>query len=269
MFNLIKFEFYKLRNSKTFRNALAITIALIIFNIFIYFKATNKIFIMCAALNGNDVGFVLNNFSDKLHPTAIEFCRSAAGFIIIIEILVLFLIGSSVVDEYSNGTIKNIVAYGHKRIQIYLSKLLTVSIAILLINTLLLFGTAILGMLVSGHVEGLTTYNITELLKLILLIWIVLVSMASIYMCFAILVKSKSVVVGIGTLFIFLSGLCVVPLYQMLNKYPEYTPTLILMDICNSPRSTSVICNILMSCAVMIVITTLFGLYVFKKQDIK
>ncbi|OPJ64230.1 ABC transporter permease subunit [Clostridium oryzae] len=269
MYNLIKFEMYKLKHSKIFRNLLIVTGVLIFLSMLIYYQLKNVWYIMYDSFGGRDYGFVINSFKDRLHPKALEFFYSAAGFSNIMEILVMFLVGAFIIDEYSNGTIKNIVAHGHKRIHIYLSKLLVMAVAILIMNAMLLFGTAIVGALSTGQVLTFSMDSIVEMIGFTIIVCLILIEMASIYMFFATLIKSKALIIGVGTVILFSSFIFMHPLCNYIEQYPEYTPTYILMDICTIHPDTAAIGHILITCCITILITTLLGILSFDRQDIK
>lgn len=269
MYNLFKFELYKLRHSKTFRNCLLIISGLIILNIVMYFNAPQQMYIMTDYLEGRNFGFVVNNFIDKLHPTSIEFCYSAAGFATIVEVLVMFLVGAIVIDEYTNGTIKNIAAHGHKRMYVYISKLLTLALGVLILSAFLIFGTTMVGTFINRERGLFSLNNILAMIKFVLVLWGILFSLASIYMCLAIIIRNKAVVVGLGTTLMFSTYFLMRPLYRALNRYPRYTPTYMLMDICSVPPSAAGLYSMLTTCSVLIIFTTIVGGYMFKRQDIK
>lgn len=269
MYNLIKFEFYKLKNSKVFKNSLIVISCFVILGIIIFFGTEESIDIMHDYLGGRNLGFSINYFADKSHPTAVEFFYSALGFIPVMEILVLFLVAALVVNEYSNGTIKNIVSYGHKRIYIYISKLFIISLAIFILVSLLLFGSVLIQVVINGCGKTFSFNDIFYMFRCTLLLWIVLTSMASIYMCLATFVKSKSVVVGVGIILMFLSSVFLHLLYSQLNGYPNYTPTYMLINICSEAPNAATIYHMIINCIVLIVSTTLLGGFIFKNQDIK
>ena len=72
MYNLLKFEIYKLKHNKTFINSLIITSLLIIYSIYLFFYSKVTFKIVENSFQGNEFGFLVNNFKDRLHPKAIE-----------------------------------------------------------------------------------------------------------------------------------------------------------------------------------------------------
>ncbi|WP_055666086.1 ABC transporter permease [Desnuesiella massiliensis] len=266
MYNLVKFEFYKLRHSKTFRNSLIVVAALIAYTVNLFFKNQAKWMIFNFQVNDREYGFWVNNFKDKLHPQAVEFLYSAFGFSLIIVILTMFLVGEALVDEYSNGTVKNIVAYGHSRVKIYLSKLFVTSLAVCILISFLLLGT-VFAAFISGILESISLEAILEMMKFILVSYFIFAAMVSIYMLLGIYLRKKSLLVGLGMSYvlvsIFTGGI------PSLFKYQRHAPLFMLMDIGVVPPSAHTIYVLIINCSIIIMGTILLGNIIFKNQDIK
>ncbi|HBJ2609824.1 TPA: ABC transporter permease [Clostridium botulinum] len=263
MYNLIKFEFYKLKHNRVFKNSLIIISLCVAYTIYIFFSNEYKYMIFNCTFGGRDYGFWLNNFNDKLNPKAVEFVHSALGFVPIFEILIMFIAGEFIIREYSYGTLKNILSYGHKREQVYISKIIIMLVVAFILTFLLLFGTVIVAF-ITGAIKKISYGEILEAINFILLICIVFTAIASIYTFLCTLIKSKSLIVAIGIIYINVS-------YIFIGRIPyqKYTPTFMLMDIGVVPPSIQNIQHIIMTCIILIIVTSLLGISVFKKQDIK
>lgn len=237
MYNLIKFEFYKLKHNRVFKNSLIIISLCVAYTIYLFFfkEYTHKVF--NAAFGGREYGFWLNNFNNRGNPKAIEFVRSALGFVPILQILIIFMAGEFIIKEYSYGTLKNIVSYGHKREQVYISKIIIMLVVTFILTFLLLFGTVIVAF-ISGAIKKVSYDEILEAINFILLLSIVFTAIASIYTFLCTLIKSKSLIVTIGLIYIFVSATSVgrIPLSKIYTnfyaygyrycaaKYTKYTP---------------------------------------------
>ncbi|MTK13278.1 MAG: hypothetical protein F8N39_14705 [Clostridiaceae bacterium] len=104
--------------------------------------------------------------------------------------------------------------------------------------------------------------------KIIFLIWFILFSMISIYMCLSVALVNKSVVIGFGIIAMFLSLIYVNYVCVILNMYhPNYFPTYMLLNFDNLSSETSY--NIIVNCIILIVSTTVLGGFIFERQDIK
>ncbi|MCR1975373.1 ABC transporter permease [Clostridium sporogenes] len=205
----------------------------------------------------------MNNFNDRLNPKAIEFVRSALGFGPILETLIIFMAGEFIIKEYSYGTLKNILSYGHKRDQVYISKIIIMLVVTFILTFLLLFGTVIVAF-ISGAIKKISYDEILEAINFILLICIVFTAIASIYTFLCTLIKSKSLIVTIGLIYIFLSSIFIGKI-----PYQKYTPTFMLMDIGIAPITAQNIHHIIITCIILIIVTSFLGIFVFKREDIK
>ncbi|APQ96344.1 ABC transporter permease [Clostridium botulinum] len=263
MYNLIKFEFYKLKHNRVFRNSLIVISLCVAYTIYLFFSKGNKYMIFNSEFGGREYGFWLNNFNDGLNPKAIEFVRSALGFGPIFEILIMFIAGEFIIKEYSYGTLKNVLSYGHKREQVYISKMIIMFVVTFILTFLLLFGTVIVAF-ISGAIKKVSYDEILQAINFILLICIVFTAIASIYTFLCTLIKSKSLIVTIGIIYIYLSSIFIGRI-----PYQEYTPTFMLMDIGIVPPTVQNIQHIIMTCIILIIVTSCLGIYIFKKEDIK
>jgi ABC-2 type transport system permease protein len=234
-------------------------------SVYLFFYSKNITKIINTPFNGKEIGFLVNNFKDRTHPKLIEFFYSSFGFCPIISILVMFLVGSLVIDEYSSGTIKNMVAYGHKRIKIYISKLIIISLSIFILIVFLLFGTVIVGIFVNGWNDSFSFNVFMKMIKFTMLTVVILSSLASIYMCLAVFIRNKSILVALGIIAMFSISSCL----PYLNNYADfikYTPTFMLIEMGMLQIN---IYNMVSTCSVWIIITTLLGVFVFKNLEIK
>ncbi|MBV4418954.1 ABC transporter permease [Clostridium tyrobutyricum] len=264
MYNLLKFELYKLKNSKTFRNLFIITTILIVFILRLFYTNAGPWKLFDFIYNNRECGFFINNFKDRIHPTSLEFFNSAFGFSIVMIILIMFIVGAFVVDEYSNGTIKNIIAYGHNRIKIYISKFLIICLGIFTLVIFLLFIPVIIA-LILGWEKAVSISEIIRIIKSTVLICWIFTTIVSIYMCFMTIIKSKSIVIGLGIVFLFLNGAGFFSSF----KFERYTPAFMLMNIGTlSPNSVD-IQNMIVTCFILIILSNLLGIFIFKNQDIK
>ncbi|EJO5348268.1 ABC transporter permease [Clostridium botulinum] len=263
MYNLVKFEFYKLKRSRIFKNSLILISLIVFYTIYLFFFKEHKYMIMNSALGGREYGFWINNFNNKLNPKPIEFLYSALGFGPILEILIMLIAGEFIIKEYSYGTLKNVLSYGHKREHVYISKILIMFVVTFILTVLLLLGT-VAGAFVSGAIKKISYREMYGIINFIFLSWIIFMAIASVYTFLATLIKSKSLIVTIGMIYIFLANIFIGKI-----SWQKYTPTFMLMDIGIMPPSIQNIHHIIVTCISLIIVMSFLGILIFKKQDIK
>lgn len=262
MYNLLKFEIYKLKYNKTFRYSAVIIIFLIIWCVYLSFHNNNTVKILNDSFEGREFGILMNNFEDRTHPKFIEYFYSAFGFCPVISVIAMFLIGSIVMDEYTEGTIKNIAAYGHKRVKIYISKLIIICLSIFILLTFLLFGAAIAGGTIAGWNGAFSFQVFTQMIKFVILAALIYSSLISIYMCLAILIRNKSIFVALGIIAMFLIGSNL----SYFADFLRHMPTFMLIEISMLQVN---LYNIISNCSILIMISTLIGLLKFKNLELK
>lgn|GEM_PF-1388465 len=267
MYNLIRAEFYKLKQDKPYKNIL-ITIGIIIVFciILVTTKSPSKIHVISGTIGSTTFGYTINKYKDINNPTLQEIFNSAQGFSPFLQILVMFLVTSLVLNEYKNGTFKNSICAGNSRVKIYISKLLIISFGILIMNFFMLCGSTLFGMIFC-KISVAFNNTILQMFKLIMLSWLVLTAMASLYMCFSIIIKNKSVILALGIVTMIFEPIILATLG--LSKYGDYLLSFTLMKICSMPLYGQAAYNIVLTSIIWIIITSIIGISIFKNQDVK
>lgn len=208
---------------------------------------------------------------DMFHPTSKEVFHGSFGSGII-EILMAVLIGAMVASEYSLGTIKNILAYGKKREYYYISKLISISVGLVIILGIMVTLATIICSFIFGWGEPFDFAQLSHILKVFAAASIVGIAIISLLMFLATLLKSNGSTIVIGivlftilpTIVSFLYGR-----YSWFDKIFEATPSY------NWALATAVRANngdllkaVIIS-LITILIATAGGIMIFKKQDIK
>lgn len=262
MYNLLKFEIYKLKHNRIFLNSIMITSLLIIYSIYLFFHSKITLKILETSYQGNEVGFIVNNFKNRLHPKAIEFFYSSFGFSPYIAIILIFIVGSVVLDEFSSGTINNIIVYGHKRAKIYISKLLIISLSTLILIAFLLLGTMTAGTFINGFREALSFNDLIKSIEFTILAALILSSLASIYTCLAMFIRNKLILISL----VILALLLITSYPPSFESFMKYSPIFMLINMGSFKIDPY---SIIFSSAAIIVSTTIIGILKFNKLELK
>ncbi|HBC96490.1 MAG TPA: ABC transporter permease [Clostridium sp.] len=264
MYNLMKFELYKLKYNTAFKISISIILFLIFLVLKLFYSHLDIIVIFSFIYDRKTFGFFINKFHDISSPTALEFFISSFGFSVILIILSLFLVGSYIVNEYSCGTVKNTLSYGHSRLKVYLSKIITIYLSIFILLILLLF-VPLITALILGWVKSISAYTAARLFKYTLIIYLIFAAIASIYACLAAIIKSKSIIIALGMTILFINA----GGFLINFKFDKYTPVIMLMKLGSLNSPTSDICSTISICSIIILISLVLGITVFKNQDIR
>ena len=127
--------------------------------------------------------------------------------------------------EYSDGGIRNKIIIGHKRINIYLSSLVTNMIISIFYYILYMIMIVSLGI----PLFGIGTVPISIILTKILIIFVIMMAYCSIFTFIAMLCSNKTITAIVTIIFAF--GLMILGLfcYEILGT-PRYTETATIVD---------------------------------------
>lgn len=208
---------------------------------------------------------------DMMNPTSIEVYHASFGSGVI-EIIIGILVGALIAKEYSQGTIKNFLAYGKRREEFYLAKFVSMVIAVTIILAVMTILPTIVVTLMNGWGQAFEISQLLGMIKTFVASVIAGSAVAALAMIIATLVKSNgatigitvAIFIGIPTLARFLYGIYswFDIVYEVLPFYNSALATSIKAG--NGDLLRSVIISL-----VTIAISLFVGIKIFKSQDIK
>ena len=208
---------------------------------------------------------------DMMNPTSIEVYHASFGSGIM-EILIGILVAALIAKEYSQGTIKNFLAYGKKREEFYLAKFVAMIVGIAIISAVMTILPTIVVTIMNGWGESFEFSQVLGMIKAFVVSVVASSAVAAIAMVIATLVKSNGATIGI-TVAIFIGvptfGGFLYGIYTWFDRVYEVLP------FYNSALASSIKAgngDLLRSVviALMTIAISLFaGIRVFKAQDIK
>lgn len=208
---------------------------------------------------------------DMMNPTSIEVYHASFGSGVI-EIIIGILVGALIAKEYSQGTIKNFLAYGKRREEFYLAKFVSMVIAVTIILAVMTILPTIVVTLMNGWGQAFEISQLLGMIKTFVASVIAGSAVAALAMIIATLVKGNgatigitvAIFIGIPTLAVFLYGI-----YSWFDRVYEVLP------FYNSALATSIkagngdlLRSVIIS-LVTIAISLFVGIKIFKSQDIK
>ena len=291
MIRLVKAELFKLSKNRTFKilSIIAIFLSILIFimttSVFdkLVEESINQIskeqaeqMLNLGTNTENQVVIPGNmgmhiNAKDIFNPTVSEVFHSSFGSGVT-EILIGILIAAFLAKEYSERTIKNVLAYGKSRTEFYLAKFIAIIIAIIILLACLVLISTIGSGIINGWGE---TFKVSQLLHLIRTFFLAVISNASvaaILMIIAILIKSNGGTIGITVgIFVFLPSI-ISFLYgsnKVFDKIYEITPFYNNKLAISIYASNGQLIKSLIISLITIIVALFIGIELFKKQDIK
>lgn len=208
---------------------------------------------------------------DMMNPTSIEVYHASFGSGVI-EIIIGILVGALIAKEYSQGTIKNFLAYGKRREEFYLAKFVSMVIAVTIILAVMTILPTIVVTLMNGWRQAFEISQLLGMIKTFVASVIVGSAVAALAMIIATLVKSNGATIGI-TVAIFIG----IPTLAgfLYGIYPWFDRVYEVLPFYNSALATSIkagngdlLRSVIIS-LVTIAISLFVGIKIFKSQDIK
>lgn len=208
---------------------------------------------------------------DMMNPTSIEVYHSSFGSGVI-EIIIGILVGALIAKEYSQGTIKNFLAYGKRREEFYLAKFVSMVIAVTIILAVMTILPTIVVTLMNGWGKAFEISQLLGMIKTFVASVIAGSAVAALAMIIATLVKSNGATIGI-TVAIFIG----IPTLAgfLYGIYPWFDRVYEVLPFYNSALATSIkagngdlLRSVIIS-LVTIAISLFVGIKIFKSQDIK
>lgn len=208
---------------------------------------------------------------DMMNPTSIEVYHASFGSGVI-EIIIGILVGALIAKEYSQGTIKNFLAYGKRREEFYLAKFVSMVIAVTIILAVITILPTIVVTLMNGWGQAFEISQLLGMIKTFVASVIAGSAVAALAMIIATLVKSNGATIGI-TVAIFIG----IPTLAgfLYGIYPWFDRVYEVLPFYNSALATSIkagngdlLRSVIIS-LVTIAISLFVGIKIFKSQDIK
>lgn len=208
---------------------------------------------------------------DMMNPTSIEVYHASFGSGIM-EILIGILVAALIAKEYSQGTIKNFLAYGKRREEFYLAKFVAMIVGIAIISAVMTILPTIVVTIMNGWGESFEFSQVLGMIKTFVVSVVASSAVAAIAMVIETLVKSNGATIGI-TVAIFIGvptfGGFLYGIYTWFDRVYEVLP------FYNSALATSIkagngdLLRSLLIALVTIAISLFAGIRIFKAQDIK
>ena len=208
---------------------------------------------------------------DIMNPTAIEVYHASFGSGVI-EILIGILVAALMAKEYSQGTIKNFLAYGRKRGEFYLAKFIAIVVGVAIILAVMTILPTIASTVMNGWGQAFEISQLLGMIKTFVASLIASSAVAALAMVIATLVKSNGATIGI-TVAIFIG----IPTFAgfLYGIYPWFDRVYEVLPFYNSALAVSIyssntdVLRAMIIASITIVIALIFGIKIFKTQDIK
>lgn len=263
MINLIKADLYRLFKSKCYKNCIIASIVTAILTVCIPIILGGPLWIMSFTSSGSEIyGFRIGAI--QYNGEYLSFIINALGTAIFIYLIGIILVINSSVKRFSSGTLKNTVSYGYERWKIYLSNLVSIIVGVSILSLISFLITLILPVLTYKPLDfELNSIIIT--IKYLIEYIVILASMISIYYFCTVLIPDSSV---ISCIVILEFCLLTVISSSLPEKITRFIPFSMIRKFTAIPDKFDFI-YIFFNSAVLIIISTIIGILVFRRKEIK
>lgn len=265
MINLIKADLYRVSRNSTIKNCIMIFVLFVIFATISFKDGAETYLQLCTSYVDNKVfGYLVGNPS--IETGYFQIFRSSICLTIVIAIMMLFIIGDLIISGYTMGTLKNTISYGHNRIKVYLSSIVSIFLTVTIFAITTLGSTMLLWSIMYGE-GNITADEIKAILNIIPVLLIILLGMASIYILISTITKNKAIVAALGTFALTYLGGALVG--QVGSKWIAKVPVFMLSELCGTPSLTDPLGSFTINSLIIIVLTTIMGCIIFNRQEIR
>lgn len=294
MGKMVKAELYKLFKSRAFKILACIAIAFAVLNVAMC-EVLNEDFLEASlgslpeaqkeemlnqivgqttsdqvVIPGN-LGFHTTGAEDLFNITPVEVFHVSFGAGVL-EILFAVLVGALVAKEYSDGTIKNTLAYGKKRESFYISKFLGLLLGSTILVALQVFLAALGRALMYEGPNPFELNQMGEILGVFIASMAVYAGIIAIIMMIATIVKSNGSTIGIScAIFILIPTVAafIYGTYDWYDKIYEVMPFYNIALVTAINATSNQVITASLTGVITCLLALIGGILIFKKQDIK
>lgn len=284
MNRLIKAEVFKLMKNKAFKVLCAICIILAFMSIFSASDTMNNLMkdamsnipeeIQVIAQTNEANGAIVTpgrigfNMPKGNSPLDVYYVSFGVG---VIEILIGVLVGGFLAKEYSEGTMKNILAYGKSRTKFYLSKFIAMMVGVSILTLIL----TLISFIGTGFMNGFGDIALADLGNMAMTFLASIIASSAVIaliMIISSLVKGNGATIGI-TVVIFVLIPTIISIFY--GTYPTFDSIYEMTPYYNNALATSQnaeISDLMKSIEISLATIGLslgIGTKIFNKQDIK
>jgi ABC-2 type transport system permease protein len=210
------------------------------------------------------------NPNQVLVKSGTEFALSAPADMKIVGLLVAITITIFIATEFNERTMKCIIAKGFTRRRIYLSKVITLSIATIIMLATFIVLSFLTGYVVSGRASSISSEYTFEAIRYLAVAFLLYLAIASIFILVNFIFKNMAVAMAVN-----ISGLIFIPnllsSIEMNFDIPltKYSVIHLISGIENLSVSTGKVVEAALVGCGYIVVSVVIGAFLFRRADIK
>lgn len=247
MSNLFKIEFYKLKKSKMFY----FFGFLVLLQVLVIYLFVPSIKLKSGKETLSYMLFIQNHLS--------------------LNIIMGIFAADFIVTEFSSGYIKNLIAYGHKRVNIFISKIIVYFIGIIIISFIGTILATVINTVKSGYGETFNLKSIIFIINMSFIVMLIQLAVGSVSVLVAFASRNLNVAIGIVVAIDFINRIGNAmamdnPTMKLIFEHSIFSQSAIVCD--NNAGALDFFRAIILSC-VTIFVSLILANYIFKRVEIK
>jgi hypothetical protein len=267
---MLRADLYRLKNSRALLYTVLVGAVLIAAFVFVFkYTGIDRGMVSSAGVSAGTDVFGVSLVDLHRIPGAIDVAFRVAGKGDFIPLMIAVFVCIYATNEFSYGTVKNILAVGYKKTSFYFSKLITVCLSSVIIFLSIVFASFVAGSFffkMSSEISDVAQLLLTLALQLLLHI-----AYAAIFFMIAVLVKNTgiSIAASVGAL-IFLTVLFIAAdwIFKTGSSIQSFWPAANISELTVPSPTISMIIRALLVGSACIIAPTVAGSLVFSRQDV-
>jgi hypothetical protein len=261
MSKLLRSDFYRLFKSKSFYICSVIAFGLFILNLCIAYWASKL------ATGSEEI------YANMLPKDGISFALSAFANGNV-QMILAIITGIYITADFAHGTMKNVVSKGFSRIQIYLSKLITMIAAVFIIIAATFIVGAIGATIISGKFGDLSADSVKNIVSVVGIEILLNTALTSLLVFVGMLFRNLGGTIAFNILGVLSFGPLIFSLLEILVKnkikFTEFSlSNNIMLYIADKSVTGSDYLRSAIVALVFFAISTGLGIFAFQKTDVK
>ncbi|MDD3173918.1 MAG: ABC transporter permease subunit [Herbinix sp.] len=261
MSNLLRSDFYRLFKSKSFYICTAVVLFFSALTIFMLDWASNL-----ASGEGNAMDATLF-YKDGITYGMTAFASGNLQMILAIVTAIF------VTAEFAHGTMKNVVSKGFSKIQIYLSKLITMIAATYMIILATLIVGTICATIVTGTLGDFTGEYVSLLLKTAGIELLLNAALTAVFVLVAMFIRNLGGVIAFNIIGIMSIGQLLFTILEYIVrskiKFSEFSLTYNISFYLGNTADTGDYLRSILVGLIFLIVCTALGIFTFIKSDVK
>lgn len=256
MISILKADFYRLLKSKSFYICMLVSAGLICFGFYALYWTYKSTGIMDTSFYPDGLSFGILSFTEGS-----------------VQLIIGIFLSIFVTSEFTHGTMKNVVSKGFSKVNIYLSKFITMIVAAFIIVLLTFIAGTVCASITIGKIGSLSGEFGSQLFKTIGIELYLYIALTALLLMVAMSVKNLGGAIAINVIGVFTFERILFSLLELAVdsriKFSQYSLIYNISFYGGMNGTADDYIRSLIVGLVFMLVSTALGIFIFKKSDVK